>query len=264
MTSTSMKLAVALAAAVLATAAAAKVQTREIAYKQGDTPLVGYLAWDDAAHGKRPGVLVVHEWWGLNEHARAQARRLAEAGYVGFALDMFGEGKVATHPKDAMAFVQAATRDPAVAAARFDAARTVLAAQPQVDASRISAFGYCFGGGVALEMARAGRDLAAVVTFHGSLKPAEGPALPGKVKPAILVQTGGADAMIPAEVVQAFEKEMKDAGAKAKVIVYPGARHSFTNPDAGKAGMDNLAYDPQADRASWDAAMKFLKQVLGS
>lgn len=264
MSLTRTTLAAALAALTLAGPASAKVQTKEITYRQGDTPLVGYLAWDDAAKGKRPGVLVVHEWWGMNDHARAQARRLAEAGYVGFALDMFGSGKVAAHPKDAMAFVQEATKDPAVTAARFEAARAVLASQPQVDAGKISAFGYCFGGGVALNRARAGEDLAAVVTFHGSLKPGGAPAQPGKVKPAILVQTGGADAMIPAEAVQAFEKEMKDAGASLKVIVYPGARHAFTNPDAGKAGMENLAYDAKADRESWDAAMSFLKQVLGS
>lgn len=257
------KLAAALAALTLATAASAKVQTKEVRYQQGDTPLVGYLAWDDAAPGKRPGVLVIHEWWGMNEHARAQARRLAEAGYVAFALDMFGGGKVATHPKDAMGFVQEATRDPAVTAARFDAARAVLAAQPQADAGKVAAFGYCFGGGVALNMARSGRDLAAVVTFHGSLK-ATTPAEKGKVKPPLLVQTGGADANIPPEAVAAFEKEMKDAGARLQVIVYPGVKHAFTNPDADKAGIDNLAYDAKADRASWDAALKFLKANVGS
>lgn len=257
------RLAAALAAATLASAAAAKVQTKEITYKQGDTPLVGYLAWDDAAAGKRPGVLVVHEWWGMNDHARAQARRLAEAGYVGFALDMFGAGKVTTHPKDAMSFVQEATKDPAVTAARFEAGRAVLAAQPQVDPTKISAFGYCFGGGVALNMARAGKDLAAVVTFHGSLKASGPPPQPGRVKPAILVQTGGADAMVPPEAIQAFEKEMKDAKANAKVIVYPGARHAFTNPDADKVGMENLRYDPRADQESWDAAVKFLKANVG-
>jgi dienelactone hydrolase len=264
MSSTRTKLAAALAAAALSTAAAAKIQTKEIAYKQGDTPLVGFLAWDDAAAGKRPGVLIVHEWWGMNEHARAQARRAAEAGYVGLALDMYGEGKVATHPKDAMSFVQEATKDPAVAKARFDAARAVLASQPQVDPTKIAAFGYCFGGGVALGMVRAGEDLAAVVTFHGAVKPWDPPPAPGSVKPAILIQAGGADPMVPTTGVHALEKELTDAGAKVKVIVYPGAKHGFTNPDAGKGGMDGLAYDPKADRESWAAAMAFLKQVLGT
>ncbi len=262
MTSPRTKLAAGLAAALLAGAAAAKVQTKEITYKQGDTALVGYLAWDDAASGKRPGVLVVHEWWGMNDHARAQARRLAEAGYVGFALDMFGGGKVAGHPKDAMSFVQEATKDPAVEKARFDAARAVLAAQPQVDPRRLSAFGYCFGGGVALDMARAGEDLAAVVTFHGALKPWTPPPAPGSIKPAILIQAGGADPMVPESAVQGVEKELTDAGARVMVIVYPEAKHAFTNPDAGKAGMPALAYDARADHESWAAAMAFLKQVL--
>jgi dienelactone hydrolase len=244
--------------------AMAKVQSKEIEYRQGDTVLQGFLAWDDAAKGKRPGVLVVHEWWGHNAHARAQATRLAKAGYVGFALDMFGKGKVATHPKDAMAFVQEATKDPEVAAARFDAALDVLKQQPQVDPEKIGAFGYCFGGGVALEMARAGRDLDAVVTFHGSLRPGAGPAEPGKVKPAILVQTGGSDPMVTREQVQQLEDELKGAGVDVKVITYPKAKHAFTNPDADKAGMEGLAYDAQADRQSWDAAMKFVKRVFGT
>jgi dienelactone hydrolase len=255
---------VAVAACAAATTAMAKVQSKEIEYRQGDTVLQGFLAWDDAAKGKRPGVLVVHEWWGHNAHARAQATRLAKAGYVGFALDMFGKGKVATHPKDAMAFVQEATKDPEVAAARFDAALDVLKQQPQVDPEKIGAFGYCFGGGVALEMARAGRDLDAVVTFHGSLRPGAGPAEPGKVKPAILVQTGGSDPMVTREQVQQLEDELKGAGVDVKVITYPKAKHAFTNPDADKAGMEGLAYDAQADRQSWDAAMKFVKRVFGT
>jgi dienelactone hydrolase len=258
------KLLVAVSACAAATTAMAKVQSKEIEYRQGDTVLQGFLAWDDAAKGKRPGVLVVHEWWGHNAHARAQATRLAKAGYVGFALDMFGKGKVATHPKDAMAFVQEATKDPEVAAARFDAALDVLKQQPQVDPEKIGAFGYCFGGGVALEMARAGRDLDAVVTFHGSLRPGAGPAEPGKVKPAILVQTGGSDPMVTREQVQQLEDELKGAGVDVKVITYPKAKHAFTNPDADKAGMEGLAYDAQADRQSWDAAMKFVKRVFGT
>src|SRR6058998_2957029 len=133
----------------------AKVKTRAIEYRQDGTVLQGFIAWDDAARGKRPGVLVVHEWWGHNEHARNQARRLAEAGYVGFALDMFGKGKVTTHPKDAQAFVAEVTKDPAVLAARFNAALDLLKKDPRVDTTRIAAIGYCFGGAVVLDMARA-------------------------------------------------------------------------------------------------------------
>jgi dienelactone hydrolase len=213
--------------------------------------------------GKRPGVLVVHEWWGLNDHARAQAKRLAEAGFVGFALDMYGQGRSTTHPEDAKAFVQEATKDPEAEKARFDAALAELKRLPQVDPGKIAVFGYCFGGGVALDMARAGEDLGAVVTFHGALRPGREPARPGAVKPPILVQAGGADAMAGPAQLPAFEQEMKDAGAKVKVIVYPGAKHGFTNPDAAKAGMEALAYDATADRKSWEAATAFLQQAFG-
>jgi dienelactone hydrolase len=252
------------ACALLAGSAEAKVKTKEIEYKQGGTTLQGFLAWDDAAKGKRPGVLVVHEWWGHNQHARNQAIRLAKANYVGFALDLYGKGKVTTHPQDAKKFVMEATKDPEVMAARFDAALDVLKKQPHVNAEKIGVVGYCFGGGVALDMARAGEDLAGVATFHASLAPSGPPAQPGKVKAHILVQTGGADPNIPKERVEAFEKEMKDAGVDAKVIVYPNAKHSFTNPDADKAGMPALAYDPQVDKQSWAEAVKFFKQVFGT
>ncbi len=253
----------AVAAAVLAAAPAARaaLKTREIEYRQGDTVLQGFLAWDDAAAGKRPGVLVVHEWWGLNQHARNQAIRLAKEGWVGFALDMYGKGKVATHPKDAQAFVAEATRDPQVTAARFDAAVKVLEGQPQVDPTRIAAIGYCFGGGVALRMARVRLDLKAVASFHGAI-PAPEEIPPDSVKPRILVLTGGADPMVPAERVEAYEKAMKAAGARIEVVTYPGAKHSFTNPDAGKAGMDGLAYDAAADRESWAAMVKTFRQAL--
>jgi dienelactone hydrolase len=241
----------------------AAVQTKEVEYEQGGTPLQGFLAWDDAAKGKRPGVLVVHEWWGHNQHARNQAKRLAEAGYVAFALDMYGKGKVATHPEDAQKFMEEATKDPALVAARFDAALALLKQQEKVDPKRIAAVGYCMGGTIALAMARAGRDLTAVATFHAGLKPPAEAAKKGAVKVReVLVQTGGKDPMVPQEQVKAFEREMKAAGVKEKVIVYPNAKHSFTNPDAGKAGMDALAYDADADRRSWRALVDFLKKVF--
>ena len=250
------------AAVAFAGAARAEVRTRAIEYSQGDTPLEGFLAWDDSAAGERPGVLVIHEWWGQNQHARNQAVRLARAGYVAFALDMYGKGRVATHPEDAKAFMQEATRDPAVVRARFEAALKVLEAQPQVDPKRTGALGYCFGGGVALGMARAGADLAAVAVFHSAI-PSAGEAPPkGRVTPRILIATGGADPRVPKERVEAFARELEAAGAKVTVITYPGVKHSFTNPDAGKAGMEGLAYDEQADRKSWAAAMKMFSETL--
>lgn len=245
----------------LATAASAEVKTREVEYTQGETTLQGYVAWNDAAKGKRPGVLVVHEWWGHNQHTRRQAERLAEAGYVAFALDMFGKGKVTTHPADAQAFTAEATKDPAVVAARFDAALAQLKQDPHVDPERIGAIGYCFGGAVVLGMARAGADLDAVATFHGALAN-QNPAEKGKVGARILVMTGTADPFVPEEQVAALEAEMKAAGARCEVIRYPGVKHSFTNPDAATYGMDALAYNADADRKSWAAMLKMFKKAL--
>ena len=252
---------IALALLTSATAAWAEIKTKEILYTQGADTLTGYLAWDDARAGKRPGVLVVHEWWGHNAHARHQAERLAKAGYVGFALDMFGQGKVTTHPDQAQAFIAEATKDPPRMAARFEAARAQLVSDPHVDPTRLAAIGYCFGGGVVLGQARAGADFDAVVTFHGMLA-TEHPAEKGKVRAQLLVMTGAADPFVPGEQVTAFEAEMKAAGARYRVIRYPGVKHSFTNPDAAKAGMDALAYDADADRKSWQAMLDLFKTAL--
>jgi dienelactone hydrolase len=252
--------ALALAAGVAGTASAA-VQTRVVDYSQDGTPLQGMLAWNDSVTGKRPGVLVVHEWWGHNEHARTQARRLAEAGYVAFALDMFGKGKVTTHPDDAMKFMSEASKDPAAMKARFDAAMAVLKADPHVDTSQIAAVGYCFGGGVVLNMAAQGEPLAAIVTIHGGLS-ALGNVPPGSIKGKVLVQTGADDPMVPPAAVDAFKAKMTAAGADYKVISYPGAKHAFTNPDADKAGVPGLAYNAEADQKSLAAMLEFLKTVF--
>src|SRR5947207_9678403 len=227
-------------AAVLAAVASqshSAVKSRVVDYTAPDgTQLQGYMAWDDAAKGKRPGVLVVHEWWGHNAHARRAADRLARAGYVGFALDMFGKGKLAAHPEEAQAFVAEAMKDASTLPGRFDAALELLKQDAHVDTTRIGAIGYCFGGGVVLAMARSGADLKAVGTFHGSLATAQ-PAEAGKIKAKLLVQTGDSDPMVPATAVAAFEQEMKAAGASYRLIRYPGAKHAFTNPDADKFGV---------------------------
>lgn len=239
------------------------VGTKEMTYTAGGVELQGFLAWPRSAEGRRPGVVVVHEWWGHNQHARQQAVRLAEAGYVGFALDMYGKGKLATHPKDAEAFMKEATADPAKLMARFDAAVDVLKKDEHVDPEKIAAIGYCFGGAVVLAAARSGADLDAVASFHGALA-TENPAKPGAVKARILVATGAADPMVPAEQVAALRDELDAAGATYEVISFPGVKHSFTNPDAGKAGMEALAYDAEADRRSWEALTKMLREVFGS
>lgn len=247
-------------------AAQAALREQPIDYRAGDTTLKGYLVWDDKFAGKRPGVLVVHEFWGLNDYARTRARMLAELGYTALAVDMYGDGKVADHPKDASAFMNAVLSRADIAKARFVAAKDLLAQQPSVDPTKIAAIGYCFGGGTVLMMARAGVDLKAVVSFHGLLT-TQTPAQPGQIKARVLVETGADDLMAPAADIDAFKKEMAAAGANYQVDVYPDAKHGFTNPEA-----DNVArrfempvgYNADADKKSWQAMQKLLKQVFGA
>jgi dienelactone hydrolase len=249
---------------VAASTAAGAVRTKEIEYKQDGTgtPLKGMIAWDDAKTGKRPGVLVVHEWWGLNEHARNAARHLAEAGYVAFALDMYGSGKSTEHRHDAEAMMNEAMKDPQAIVQRFSAALGQLKQDPHVDSQKIGAIGYCFGGAVVLNMVRAGENLKAVASFHGILA-TQAPAQKGQVHTPILVLAGDADPFVPKEQLDGFRKEMAAADVKADVIVYPGAKHGFTNPNAAKYGMPELAYDPTAAKESWEAMLKFFKENLG-
>ncbi len=238
------------------------IQTREVTYQQNGTTLRGLIAWDAAREGKRPGVLVVHEWWGHDEHARTAARRLAEAGYVGFAVDMYGAGKVTGHPDSAQAFMTEVTSNPAVLNARFTAARELLARDPLVNADQIGAIGYCFGGAVVLGQARAGADLDAVVSFHGALIP--GPVDSGAVRGRVLVLTGADDPMVPPQAVENFRQEMAAAGAaEVRIISYPGVKHSFTNPRADSVGMPALAYHAEADRESWEEMLKLFREVWG-
>lgn len=244
-------------------AAETGVQTREVTYTQGTTSLKGYVAWDASRTGPRPGVLVVHEWWGHNEHARAQARRLAEAGYVGFAVDMYGDGKSTTHPDSAQAFITQALSDLPALVARFQSALAELKAHPSVDSTKIAAIGYCFGGAVVLSQALAGADLDAVASFHGAMPPVA-PVDSGSVKARVLILTGGADPMVPAAQVDSTAALLRRAGATVEVVTYPGALHSFTNPRADSVGMAALKYDAGVDRQSWDALLKLLSEVFGT
>ena len=253
-----------IAACLLVPAAAgANVKTKEIEYKQGDTPLKGFVAWDDSAKGKRPGVLVIHEWWGNNEHARDQAIRLARSGYVGFALDMYGNGKVARHPQDAQAMAAEINKDPKLVKARFDVALAELKKDPHVDPKRIGVVGYCMGGSIALAMAAAGEDINALATFHAGLQNIPEPKK-GSVKPRILVNTGADDPAAPAQKVDALKQAFSSAGARIEVISYPGAKHAFTNPAADKVGMPALAYNADADKKSWENTMKMFQEVFHS
>lgn len=250
---------------VLMTAAVkAEIKTGTISYAVGDISMTGYLAYDDTLSGPRPGVLVVHEWWGHNDYARKRAESLAALGYTAFALDMYGDGKVADHPDTAKGFMQAVVSNLPEAERRFAAARAVLEQQPTVDKRHIAAIGYCFGGGMVLHMARVGMDMDAVVSFHGSLG-TEVAAQPGAVKARILVFTGADDPFAPPEQVQAFEREMSAANATYELVSYSGVKHSFTNPAADAVGQRfnmPLAYNAQADAASWKRMQAFLQTVF--
>ena len=238
----------------------AAVKGKEVSYSANGITLKGYVAYDDAVKGKRPGVLVVHEWWGHNEYARKRARMLAKQGYTALAVDMYGNGKQAHHPDDAGKFASEVAKNAPLAKARFDAAFDLIKKQKTVDADNVAAIGYCFGGTVVLEMARAGEPLKAVLSFHGGLG-TEHPAEPGKVQARIASFTGEEDPMIPAAQVAAFRQEMDKAGVSYKAVTYPGTKHSFTNPDADKYGKEfklPLAYNAAADKASWDEGMAFL------
>ena len=243
----------------------AAVVGEEVSYQAGDTTLKGYLAHDTAVQGKRPGILIVHEWWGLNDYARERARQLAELGYVALAVDMYGEGKTADHPDDAGKFAGAVRSNLPLMQARFEAARAFLNSQPDVDPEQNAAIGYCFGGGVVLAMARAGQDLDGVVSFHGSLG-GGGTAAPGTVKARLLVANGADDPFVTAEQIAAFKAEMDAAGADYTFINYPGAVHSFTNPGADALGERfglPLAYNAEADADSWAQMQAFFQSLFG-
>jgi len=247
--------------------ALAAVEGHEVDYSAGDgTTLKGYLAVDPARTGKHPGILVVHEWWGLNAYARKRAEMLAAMGYTALAVDMYGDGKTAIHPETAGKFSSAVSKDLPLAKKRFLAGLDLLKQQPGVDPDRIAAIGYCFGGGIVLAMARAGVDVDGVVSFHGSLGTGA-PAEPGQVKARILVLTGADDPFVPPEQVAAFREEMTKAGADFQLISYPGAKHSFTNPDADAYGQKfnlPLAYNAKVDQESWQAMADFFQRIFSS
>lgn len=248
----------------LAAAASAAVQGKDVTYGADDVPLQGYLAWDNDNQGKRPGVLVVHEWWGHNEHARERAEAVAELGYVGFALDMYGKGKVAEHPDTAGKFANAVKQNWELEKERFMAALELLRNDPRVDPEKVAAIGYCFGGGVVLDMARAGINLDAVASFHGSLG-TNIPAEKGKVRARVIVFNGGADPLVKPEQIGAFTREMATAGVDFRFYNFAGVKHSFTNPKANDfAEKFNLplAYDARVAAESWQEMQEFFTETF--
>ena len=262
-----MRMFLALVLIALSGLSQAAIKAQEIPYQSADgTRLIGYYAYDDSIKGPRPGVVVVHEWWGLNDYAKRRARDLAALGYSALAIDMYGDGKNTEHPKDAMAFMQAALKDSSAASARFQAGLDLLKQQPQTDPQKLAAIGYCFGGAVVLNAARQGVPLAGVVSFHGALA-TQTPATPGKVKAKILVEHGALDSMVTADNVAAFKAEMEKAGADYQFVSLEGAKHGFSNPDAdrlghGDHGGPDIGYNKAADEKSWADMQAFLKKIF--
>lgn len=245
--------------------ALAAVKEEPVTYKDGETTMKGFVVYDDAKQGKRPGVIVVHEWWGITKHIHSEARRIASLGYTAFIVDMYGDGKTTDNPKDAGALSGAVRKNPAAMQSRFKAAMATLSKHPTVDASRIGAMGFCFGGSVVLDMARAGTDLKGVAAFHAGLGASGAQAEPGKVKAKIIVLNGADDPFIKPDSVDAFKKEMDGAKVDYRYINYPGAVHAFTNPEATAAGKKfNLpvAYHADADKKSKAEAGKFFAEVF--
>jgi len=242
------------------------IEGTTVQYSSKGVVMKGYFAYDKNIKEKRPGVLVVHEWWGLNDYARKRARMLAELGYAALAVDMYGWGKQAEHPNDAGKFSSEIMKNFGTAKDRFIAAMEFLKAQPVVDSEKIAAIGYCFGGGIVLNMARQGIALKGVASFHGSLTAVE-PAQRGSVKAKILVLHGADDKFITGEQIEAFKNEMKNAGVDFRFIAYPGALHSFTNPDADEYGKKfniPVAYSAEADKKSWEELNSFLRQIFNN
>jgi dienelactone hydrolase len=238
------------------------VRTRTIDYRQGDTALSGYLAFDDAITTPRPAVLIVHEWWGNDDYTHRRAQMIAELGYVGFAIDMYGKGKITRDAKQAGEWANQFKNDPELAMARAQAGLDTLKQQPMVDPNRIAAIGYCFGGGIALHMARNNFPLVGVVSFHGELSPGKTPA--ENIKPRILVCHGADDTFVPQSAVNAFIDEMKKAHATWELIEYSNAVHAFTNPGADDYKIQGIAYNKLADERSWEAMKSFLADVFGT
>jgi len=251
----------------ISTAANAGIQTKEIEYAAGGASLKGYLAFDDSIATKRPGILVVHEWWGHNEYARRRARMLAKLGYTALAVDMYGDGKLAEHPKEAGEFMRAAFKNFEATKAKFAEAMKILQAHATVDPGRIAAIGYCFGGAVSLRIARGGANLAGVVGFHSAL-PLEPPMSKGKVTAPILVINGAEDPFLAPQTVAQFVQQMVEANADFTYMSLPGVRHSYTNPRADqlnkKFNIPGLKYDKQADRRSWQAMQQFFNRIFAT
>lgn len=247
--------------AALAVGASAKIVTKTVDYTEGGTALEGFLAYDDSIQGKRPVVIVVHDWNSIDDYERSRCEMLAKLGYVAFAADIYGK---AVRPKNAAESSQAAGKlyaDNALLRSRLQAAIKQAANLPHADSTKMAMIGYCFGGACSLEAARMGAPLRGAVSFHGSLRTSN-PAKAGVVKAKVLVLHGDADPLVPKEQVEAFKKEMSDAKVDLEFIGYPGAVHSFTIKGSEAAGNPAVAYNAEADTKSWEAMKRFFDAIF--
>lgn len=239
----------------------AAVETKTVEYRQGDSRLVGYLAYPKDVKAPLPGILVVHEWMGLNDYAKHRADQLAELGYIAFAADIYGDGKIAANREEAGKLAGSYKNDRPLLRARVAAGLATLKAQPGVAGDKIAAIGYCFGGTAVLELARSGADIAGVVSFHGGLDtPTSQDAK--NIRAKVLALHGADDPYVPADQVAAFENEMRQAGVDWQLIVYGGAVHGFTNPANGTDNSKGAAYNALADARSWVAMQQFFNELF--
>lgn len=240
-----------------------KVKGVEVSYTADSTNLKGYISYDENSNKKRPGILIVHEWWGHNDYVRERADMLAELGYTAIAVDMYGDGKQANHPDDAGKFAMSVMTNLPEATSRFNAAINLLQQHESVDKGKLAAIGYCFGGSVALTMANNGADLDAVAAFHSGVAL---PVMPNKdLKARVLVCNGADDPFVSPESITTFKKAMDSIGAKYEYIAYPGAKHSYTSKEADANGEKfklPLAYNADADQKSWESLKQLLKDVF--
>ncbi len=239
------------------------IREEAVGYNLGDSSFTGYITYDHNMQGKRPAILVVHEWWGVGEYERKRAKQLAELGYIAMAVDMFGNGRIGVDPAEAEKLATPFYQNPQLTRDRLDAAKVKLLSYTQADSSRVGAIGYCYGGFVVLNAAKLGSDLKGVVSFHGAL--AGVPAKKDSLKAKILVCHGGADNFVPQQEVDAFKKDMDANGASYAIKVYPNATHAFTNPAATEKGKQfklPIEYNAAADTASWNDMKVFFKSIF--
>ena len=237
------------------------MKTETLEYQHGGITFRGHVVHDPARTAPLPGVLVVHEAWGLGAHVKERAARLAELGYLAFAVDMFGEGRQSSSSEEGMQWTRALRADVPLLRGRITAALQALRTCTQIDRERVAAIGYCFGGTTALELARSGARISGAVSFHGGLATTH-PAEPGAMTARVLVCTGADDPFIPQTQVHEFMAEMQRAGADYQVITYGGAQHSFTNPKAAERSVPGLEYNASADKRSWAAMHVFFQELF--